>query len=172
MTAVDASRARNGYFAEIISTQNNSLIVRYDGVLVESSEGLPFSPETNSRGDLAYAACLAGLPKGDLALADIYVNGQKIISGKPVLDLAMSDTVLSRIESAPQGTVLRSYNIETGEFNSRFLPFYTQRIGASIFAFVIASFPSALQALQSHARDRRFDGVLVRNQHTMMGDDV
>ncbi len=134
--AVEAIRARNDYQAEI-AAGSGRLHIRFLGELIDEAPGLPFSPETNGHGDLAYAVSLAAGPKGALSLSDIYLNGERIAADRPVLDMAMNEAVLVWLETTEQGTLLRKYELTSGKIESEPLALYARRVVRSDDDFLI-----------------------------------
>lgn len=126
--AIETTRARFGYEAGVAVGSGKSLEVRFLGKTVADSRGLAFSPETNARGDLAYAAGLTTGIKSSLGASDIWLNEERIATGRPVLDLAMTDTTLAWLEASASGTTLVRYDLRTGVLTTEALMVYAQRV--------------------------------------------
>jgi hypothetical protein len=126
--AIETARARFGYVAEVAAGTGSSLEVRFLGRTVADSRGLAFSPETNSRGDLAYAVGLADGIKFSLGATDIWLNEERIATGRQVLDLAMTETTLAWLETTATGTTLVRYNLRTGALTTEALAVHAQRV--------------------------------------------
>lgn len=126
--AIETTRARFGYMAEVAAGTGTSLEVRFLGKTVADSRGLAFSPETNSRGDLAYAVGLADGIKFSLGATDIWLNEERIATGRQVLDLAMTDTTLAWLETTATGTTLVRYNLRSGALTTEALAVHAQRV--------------------------------------------
>ena len=135
--AIETTRARFGYVAEVAAGTGNALAVRFLGKTVADPSGLAFSPETNARGDLAYAVGLADGIKSSLGATDIWLNGERIATGRQVLDLAMTDTALAWIETTATGTIFNRYSLTTGVLTVETLPLRAQRVIADGERFVI-----------------------------------
>ncbi|MDQ7813543.1 MAG: hypothetical protein RDU12_12625, partial [Brevundimonas sp.] len=135
--AIETTRARFGYVADVSAGTGNALEVRFLGRTVADPGGLAFSPETNSRGDLAYAVGLADGIKSSLGATDIWLNGDLIATGRQVLDLAMTDTTLAWLETTAVGTTLNRYSLMTGALTTEPLPVRAQRVVVDGDGFLI-----------------------------------
>jgi len=135
--AIETTRARFGYSADVTVDALNMLAVRFLGRPVATTSGLVFSPETNSRGDLAYAVGLADGPTSSLGATEIWLNGERIAAGRQVADMAMTDTTLAWLETTASGTTLNRYCLATGEVTVEQLPIRAQRIVADGDDFLI-----------------------------------
>ena len=135
--AIETTRARFGYVADVSAGTGNALQVRFLGRTVADPGGLAFSPETNARGDLAYAVGLADGIKSSLGATDIWLNGDLIATGRQVLDLAMTDTTLAWLETTAAGTTLHRYCLMTGALTTESLPVRAQRVVADGDGFLI-----------------------------------
>lgn len=135
--AIETTRARSGYSADVTTDGDSALAVRFTGRTVATPSGLAFSPETNSRGDLAYAVGLADGLKSSLGATDIWLNGDRIATGRQVLDMAMTDNALAWLETTPAGTTLNRYCLETGALTIEPLPVRAQRVVVDADGFLI-----------------------------------
>lgn len=124
---VESHRSSGNYHADI-SAGAGALSLRFLDRVVSDVRGMPFSPETNARGDLAYSTSLMAGVKGDLSRCDVILNGEIVAGSRPVLDMAMSETALIWIEASPLGVVLCRYDFDASVISSENLPFHADRI--------------------------------------------
>ncbi|MEQ1813023.1 MAG: hypothetical protein ABL860_01030, partial [Candidatus Nitrotoga sp.] len=100
--------------------------------------GIPFSPDTNDAGDIAFVASLVGDVKGALALSDVHLNGEVIAQGRPVLDLAMNSQSLVWIESTANGAMLVRHDLLTVSRLFQVIDTWADRIVAAGEVFVLS----------------------------------
>ena len=134
--SLESASSAFGFNAKTLVYSDRRVSVAFDGQNVSRGVGMPFAPQTNNRGDLAYATSLVAGPKGALALADIYLNDERIAKDRPILDLAMNDDGLAWLETGASGSVLVTWSFLTQKVTVQKLPIWAERIVADGSHFI------------------------------------